>query len=387
MPVRVGTAVFHDWKAIEYPPDGWTDTFIFNLDPGAGLPPDDYVDAIRKLVPQVNRLHYGASLWIKVAGPGMWYAREVRRVIRHGTGMAVAVTKAEVETPRLQSFSYSPYTIKVPSPPPPQADEWFLGDLSEDAIACLRVLARLDTGYTNEVASLTGMGLDTTRKSLRGLVDVGYAEYVTGFARPAKPIQTTWIAGKEISRKCASKKRSYPFWEIRRRGISIAHRSWGIPPDYHFPERKEHRTPMDSRHRRTARLWPAWLKKAWPHVEVWGGWSEVRIAGLEATPDALAWGSIDGYEALFWCEVESGHSSGDLVRKKISRRLAMATAYTESLQVRLVFVLLAMPWVQEAVRPALAGINSTTAVVTADWLRFGKLPVEEWGKARLGTES
>jgi hypothetical protein len=76
-----------------------------------------------------------------------------------------------------------------------------------------------------------------------------------------------------------------------------------------------------------------------------------------------------------------------LVRKKISRRLAMATAYTESLRVRLVFVLLAMPWVQEAVRPALAGINSTTAVVTADWLRFGKLPVEEWGKARLGTES
>jgi hypothetical protein len=387
MPVRVGTAVFHDWKAIEYPPAGWTDTFIFNLDPRAGLPPDDYVDAIRKLITPLNKLRPGASLWIKVSGPGMWYAREVQRVIRHGAGMAVAVTKADVETPWLESFSYIPYTIKVPSPPPLPTDKWGLGDLAEDSIACLRILARLDKGYTNEIASLTRKGLDSTRKILRELVDEGYAERITDFAQSAKPIQATWIGGKEISRKNAGVKKSYPFWKITRRGISIAHRSWGLPPDYHFPERKEHRTPMDSRHRRTLRQWPAWLRKAWPHADIWCGWSEVHIEGLEATPDALAWGALDGNEALFWCEVESGHSAGVLIRKKISRRLAMATAYAESLKVRLVFVLLAMPWVQEAARPALAGINSTTAVITSDWRRFGQLPVVEWGRVRMDVES
>src|SRR5512136_232274 len=212
MPVRVGTAVFHDWKAIEYPPAGWTDTFIFNLNPDAGLPPDDYVDAIRKLITQLNKLRPGASLWIRVAGPGMWYAREVKRVMRHGTGMAVAVTKGNVEMPWLESFSYIPYTIKVPSPPPPQTDEWSLMNLSDDSIACMRVLARFDKGYTNEIASLTGKGLDTTRKIMRALVNGGYAEYVTSFSRPAKPIQTTWIAGKEICRKSAGQKKSYPFW-------------------------------------------------------------------------------------------------------------------------------------------------------------------------------
>jgi hypothetical protein len=54
--------------------------------------------------------------------------------------------------------------------------------------------------------------------------------------------------------------------------------------------------------------------------------------------------------------------------------------------VRLVFVLLAMPWVQEAARPVLAGIPDTVAVVTGDWKDFGRLPVVEWGKVRLAAE-
>jgi hypothetical protein len=95
---------------------------------------------------------------------------------------------------------------------------------------------------------------------------------------------------------------------------------------------------------------------------------------------------MDGWEALFWLEVESGHASREIIRKKLARRLSQATAYAESLKVRLVFVLLAMPWVQEAARNALVGISDNVAVVTGDWKEFGRLPVVEWGKVRLAVE-
>jgi len=385
MPVHVGTAVFHDWKAIEYPPAGWTDTFIFWMPHNAGLPPGDYADGVRKLVGQLNKLRRGASIWVKVDAPGMWYAREVRRILRHGTELAIAVTPFDIPQPAVESYSFIPRTFKMPSGPPPQTEGWDLGGLSKDALACLRVLARVQAGYTVEIAALTGTGIDLARKLLRELVDGGYAIYVDDFAKPAKPKQITLIGEKAIERANADEKKSYPFWEVTRKGTSIALRSWGLPPEYHFPERKEFRTPMDSRHRRVSRQWPAWVRKAWSHAEVWTGWSEVRILGLDATPDALAWGRLDGYETLFWLEVESGHSSRELIQKKIARRLSQASAYSESLRVRLVFVLLAMPWVQQAARASLAGISPTTAVVTSDWKAFGTLPVVEWGKIRLGS--
>ena len=117
------------------------------------------------------------------------------------------------------------------------------------------------------------------------------------------------INDKEISRSMPNEKKSYPFWEITKKGTSIALRSWGLPPDYYFPERKEFLTPLDSRHRRAYCKWPAWIRKAWPHAELWTGWTEVHIKGLDATPDALVWGRLDGKETLFWLEAERGHSS------------------------------------------------------------------------------
>jgi hypothetical protein len=218
---------------------------------------------------------------------------------------------------------------------------------------------------------------------LNELKDQGYVEYITDHVTPVRPKQMTFVGDKAIERVVPDEKKSYPFWRITRKGTSAALRSWGLPAEYYFPERKEHRTPMDSRHRRVSRQWLAWVKKAWSHAEVWAGWSEVRIKGLDATPDALAWGRMDGVEVLFWLEVESGHSSRELIRKKLARRLAQASAYAESLKVRLVFVLLAMPWVQEAARGALAGISSNTACVAGNWRGFGKLPVVEWGKIRM----
>jgi hypothetical protein len=384
-PVHVGTSVFHGWTTLEYPPAGWTDTFIFSMQHDSGLPPGDYAQLLKKLTWQLNKLRKGASIWVQVDGPGMWYGKEVRRVLR-GLNLPVAVTSTGVSQPKLESFNWMPYTLRVPSGPPPLAADWYLGDLSGEQLTCLRVLARLQKGYTKEIAALQGCGNKKVRSMLRMLVEKGYALYTTDFVNPARPKRMIRIGGKEFCCSIPGEKRKYPFWQITKKGISIALRSWGLPPNYYFPERKEFRTPPDRKHRRIARQWLAWVRKAWSHAEIWTGWSEVKIKRLAATPDALAWGRLDGWETLFWLEVESGHSSREVLQTKLSRRLNQAYAYTQSLNVRLVFVLLAMPWVQEAARPILAGVPDTMAIVTGDWNEFGRLPVVEWGKVRLATE-
>jgi hypothetical protein len=66
------------------------------------------------------------------------------------------------------------------------------------------------------------------------------------------------------------------------------------------------------------RQWPKWVSKALPHADKYSGWSEVSIPGLKANPDALAWGKILDTETLFWLEVESGHSSKNLILDKTS---------------------------------------------------------------------
>ena len=72
---------------------------------------------------------------------------------------------------------------------------------------------------------------------------IGYAVYLSDFVNLAKPKQMI-INDKEISRSGPNEKKSYPFWHITKKGTSIALRSWGLPPDYLFSERREFRTPM-----------------------------------------------------------------------------------------------------------------------------------------------
>jgi hypothetical protein len=60
--------------------------------------------------------------------------------------------------------------------------------------------------------------------------------------------------------------------------LSLALRSWSIPKGIEFKTRKEENLQqIEYEHRHTSRLWPAWLKAAWPRAEIWAGWSEVRI--------------------------------------------------------------------------------------------------------------
>jgi hypothetical protein len=388
--VHVGTSVFHGWKSIGYPA-GWTDTFIFKMPTDAGLPPDAYAEGVKKLTWQLKKLHHGkASVWIQVDGLGRWYAREVRRYLK-GASISIAVTSSNVDQPAVEDFWPPPPTTKVPGPPPPQADEWLLGNLSPNELACLRMLDRLQDGYTAEIAALAGLSLDTARNNLQILVEREYAAYIIGAfmkenpKHKLKPKQLVLIGEKTFGRVDPDKKLRYPFYEITRKGNSIALRSWGIPPGYYLPERWEFREPVDSRHRKILRKWPAWLKKSWPHAQVWTGWTEVYIKGLDATPDALAWGTFGDYETLFWLEVESGHQSGERITQKVNRRLNQAAAYAKSMKLHVVFVLLAMPWVQKAAGPALVNVQDYMAVVTGDWNDFGHLPIAEWGRVRLGT--
>ncbi len=174
----------------------------------------------------------------------------------------------------------------------------------------------------------------------------------------------------------------WPYWRIRRPGLSAALRAWGVPAGAEYGYRSERNRLLDSVHRRRSRQWPKWVSKALPHAEIYAGWSEVGIPGLKANPDALAWGKIADFETLFWLEVESGKSSRNLILEKTTVRWLKATSYAEAVGVNLLFVFLAMPWVRDAARLAFLDVPKTSAVIVADWSRhnFGKLPFPKWGE-------
>ena len=229
-------------------------------------------------------------------------------------------------------------------------------------------MARADCAYTAEVASLSNISLTTARKALHALEKSGYIRL--------------------------SESGKYPFWKTRRPGLSVALRSWGLPPGRSFSGRKERgrsackereipkpkRRSSAGRHRRTARLWPAWLRRAWPQAEIWAGWSEVSCG--RTRPDALCWGLVEGHETLFWLEVESGNTSSEILRKKTIRRVNQALIYARRFSVRLVFAFLGPPWVREEGIKVFRDLPHDIAVVVEDWKAYGELPVPQWGKVR-----
>lgn len=352
MAVRVGSLVFSEWRSFSLG-NGWSDTFVFPLSTQAGLPPGDYAHPLRRMAGQLARLRPGASLWVQVEAPGgCWYADEVRQALR-GLPLAMAVTTGSGSSPQLRDFSFCPGLFRAPSPSPPAASGTGIGELSVQELQALRVLARLETAYTAEVASLSMLSLPTARQALRGL------------------------QGRRLVER--EGQQAYPIWKVRRGGLSLALRSWGLPPGVAFPTRRERSAP-GGRHRRTARLWPAWLRRSWPQAEVWTGWSEVALGRLR--PDALAWGELSGREALFWLEVESGNASRETLRHKTIRRFEQAHLYARRFSVSLIFALLAPPWVRQAVVGGFVRLPEDVAVVLADWKAFGALPVPKWGFGR-----
>jgi len=364
--------LFDEWHSLLLEA-GWSDTFVYRLAASDGLPPVDYARAVRRVVPPLLNLRHSASLWVVVESPsgGTWYPEQVRRTL-HGISAPVAVTNGLNTPPQINDFSFYPWTERIQSPPPPQAENPLPEDISSNELRCLQVLARLEQAYTLEVASLAGCSRPTARKALKSLRERKLLDFIPE-ARNAR----------------------YPYWEIRRGGVSLALRSWGVSAGVSFPRRKERRYGgkkrsgghkvlyVGGRHRNTSRLWPAWLRTAWSdRATIWAGWSEVFLGG--ARPDALAWGLLNGHETIFWLEVESGNRSKTEIAKKAIRSINKAIQYVGSFSgLDLVVAFLGPPWVIGSIRDVVSDIPGQVAVVLAGWTDFGLLP--EPVRGRMGT--
>ena len=158
-------------------------------------------------------------------------------------------------------------------------------------------------GSEEDIANLTGLSLESTKENLAELAAKKLAIYKVSkriMRGKSRPVQMDQV----------------PLWHTRRKGLSLALQSWGVPTGTQFRSRMEDNLQqIGTKHRQIARSWPAWLKAAWPRAEIWAGWSEVRIPGISVIPDALAWGKIQGYETLFWLEVGDEHKKRDKIKK------------------------------------------------------------------------
>ncbi|MBI5933850.1 MAG: hypothetical protein HY867_09095 [Chloroflexi bacterium] len=364
MTVRIGDMTFADWVSLEYE-NGWTDTFIFRISARACLPPFDYAPLLKRIVAHTRRKRASASIWVQVDSPGEWFAKEVFRSLK-GLRLPYAVTRSD-QKPDFLDFSLRPWMAHASSRHPPIVEEK-PHPVSHEALSCLRALGRMTKGDEQEVASLAGIPFDVAKSLLHELEAKKLAVYKHGQkdrGDQSKP------AHMDL----------FPSWHLTRKGVSLALRSWGAPRNTAFDSRlEENLYQIGSEHRHIARIWPAWLKSAWPQAEIWTGWSEVGIPGLSVIPDGLAWGRIQGYETLFWLEVGDEHKTKEQILEVTRTRLRQAIQLSERTGVRLVFSLLSSPWVHEAARWACTNLPDDVAVVMGERRWFGELPVMEWGR-------
>jgi hypothetical protein len=363
MTVRIGDMTFSDWVSLPFE-DGWTDTFIFRISAQACIPPFEYAPLLKRIVAHTRRKRRTASIWVQVNAPGEWYLSEVRKALE-GLKLPHAVTTGS--EPGYLDFPWRPWLGHEKSKHPPVVEEK-LPLVSLEELRCLQALGRIETGNEHEIASLAGLSVDETATLLSSLEEkklVGYkesSERVDNTSRPA------WI-------------NKFRLWNHTSRGLSIALRSWGAPRGTEFTSRLEEDLPQTGTvHRHVSRVWPAWLKIAWPQAEIWAGWSEVRLPETDVIPDGLAWGRIQGYETLFWLEVGDGHKSREQIIRITQTRLRHALKFCKRTGVRLVYAQLSMKWVQETARWGLTNLPPEVAVVMGDQRKFGRLPSVEWGK-------
>jgi hypothetical protein len=387
---RVGPLLFESWRSFHLG-NGWSDTFIFPLRADAGLPPADYAAVVRRIASPLARLRRGASLWVPVEGKGTWFYREVAAELR-GLPVPTAVTDGYTTPPRLTEFSYLPSIYHLPTPAPPLAEPFLVAKcatitdidvtpqrrVTDNGLACLRILARLESAFTAEIASLAGLSLPTARQSLSALKKERLCFVIDDDSQNG--CHNPRDGRRERDHFGRQERDHFPVWCITRRGTSLALRSWCVPLRFSFQKRSE-RSYAQGRHKRTARLWPAWLRRSWPDADIWTGWSEVSL-GQRLRPDALAWGRLEGRETLFWLEVERGSDSRAELQRKTVQRFNQAMVYARQFSVHLVFALLAPPWVRETTVQVFRNVPEMAAVVLADWKGFGVLPVPAWGEAR-----
>jgi len=315
---------------------------VFVLHPPRVLPPWVWARIVHRVAGILWRYRPTASLWVPLP-PNLeetcWWARALRQALM-GAPVPVAVTPAS-EFPHPSRFSFPPPTTDRPLPVSTETI-----DAPEDATSrdILMLLSRTGPAYTAEIASLALVSLITARERLYALHQKG------------------WVIRK---------RNRYPLWILSRKGTRVALRLLGVPLSVPTPFRRERSGHTSGRHRRTARLWGAWLRKA--GYEVLTAWSEVSLPGRKrTTADALAWGRYNNQPVLFWLEVEAGTSSGQRIRRRIQRRLAVAEDWAQEQGLPLIFTVLGRPW---AVRAAAQGLRPRqAAVLLAAWTAFGQLP-------------
>jgi len=368
MTVRLGNMTFADWVSLPYD-GGWTDTFIYRVSSQACLPPFAYAPIIKRLTTRkVRNLRKSMSLWVQVEAPGEWFPIELLHALR---GLQVPYAVTDGRMPEEVDFFYPPWLgVSNSGKPPIVPGEPNL--VSPEELLCLQALGRMVKGEPDEIAALIGLPVDNMAQILLNLERRELTIFRTGH-------RLTRVRRREIN----TVPDPFPLWHITRRGTSLALRSWGVPKGESFSTRARQEQFLhliSGKHRRISRMWPAWLKAAWPHAEIWTAWAEVKLPKLKTIPDALAWGRIQGYESLFWLEVGDNHKSRAEIEANMRVRLRDALTLSRRTNVRVVFAFLGPKWVQDAAVWAFEKLPSEIGVVMAGWTKFGQLPVLEWGK-------
>ena len=368
MVVRLGDVTFSDWISLEYE-DGFTDTFIFDIDALNGLPPFVYHPLLQRLVAELDKKRPGASLWIRVTSPGEWYLMEVKRSMTDGFSVPYVVTSTD-KTPDYHSFSFGPRLFSSSLPRPPKVDDEF-SHFSREELKCLQVLTRNLKGSLEEIASLAGLSETITHDVLQWL---------------QKKKKVIFKLGEVFQKDKSKPKKMDPYWmwHPTRKGVSAALRSWGASKGVDFSGVKElNQHLIGTPHRTNSRRWLAWLRSAYPFTDLWTGWTEVQLPETSVRPDALAWGRVQGFETVFWLEYGDEHKKRMDIQRITRVRLASALIFCQETGVRLVYVQISPKWVQEAVGMALGPLPPDMAAVMTSTRRFGKLPTVEWGKYTL----
>ena len=338
------------------------DLFRHTISSSDGLPPYAQARIIDLISTQLKKHRYSPCLWVTVDAPGAWYLNEVKRLVRYIIPTIILTPDQDLYDhgefrcrgycPLLYLFEEQNFYPAHVSPPFSHAD---YGLSKESVVRVLRILARLKTAHTKEITSLAGYSKTYVRGLLKELQSKGMIEW------------------KRIGK--------YDGWAIKTRGMRLAHRSWNVPKGAHFAQYRGEVRYSGERHRRVSRMWRAWLEAAYPYVEIWESWTEVQMR--RGIPDGLAWGQRYGREILFWLEVESGHSSRQVMSKQYSRRLQLAMNYAYDQNIMVVFCLMGPPWVVKEFdwiqSPPFYSEQSRFAIIGHDWRDFGHLPIFEAG--------
>ena len=328
------------------------DVFKHSLSATDGLPPYAQARVIDLICNQLKKARPSSALWVSLDAPGTWYLRELQRLVKHRIPIAILPPS---QMPQ-DAWDFKPYPSPHHMSRPEEhwlASPFQVGDygIRTSALRILRILARLKTGHTREITSITGFSKTHVRHLLKELQADNLIEW------------------KRIGK--------YEGWEIRTKGLRLAHRSWNIPKGSHFTQYRREFRYAGERHRRVARLWRAWLESAYPGIEIWESWTEVPLQ--KGIPDALAWGRHRGRELIFWLEVDSGHSSKEIMERNYRGRVWNAYDHAKGCGIPIVFCLMGPPWVVEEFPFCIKRTLPNLAMIGHDWREFGILPDYEVG--------